>query len=158
MYQNEQAIILNSKNQFQKVWLLWSMKEAAYKCYTQQFQQRFFAPQKFECELKSKNLGKVSIDKYQFQTKSTITKKYIHTIAVSNFYQKYTAKCFDIIDSQNASNKINNKIQDNFAFITSIKKDDIGVPYLYSNNQKTNISLSKSHHGKFGAFALKCDF
>ena len=39
------------------VWLLWSMKEAAYKCYTQQHKKRFFAPQKFECHLISKDKG-----------------------------------------------------------------------------------------------------
>ena len=35
--EQEQEIILNSTNSFLQVWLFWSMKEAAYKCYTQEF-------------------------------------------------------------------------------------------------------------------------
>ena len=45
----EQQLILQNGNSFNDVWRLWSMKEAAYKIYTQQHKKRFFAPQKFEC-------------------------------------------------------------------------------------------------------------
>lgn len=38
--------ILSSENPFLQVWLFWSMKEAAYKCYAKEFQKRFFAPKK----------------------------------------------------------------------------------------------------------------
>ena len=44
--QKEQGEILNSENSFLKVWLFWSMKEAAYKCYTQKVKERFFCSSK----------------------------------------------------------------------------------------------------------------
>ena len=50
-------------NSFNDVWRLWSMKEAAYKIYTQQHKKRFFAPQKFECSFISESEGMVSFEK-----------------------------------------------------------------------------------------------
>ena len=50
---NEQAIIKSTSNTFLLVWRLWSMKEAAYKVYTQQNETRFFAPKKFDCLISS---------------------------------------------------------------------------------------------------------
>ena len=38
----EQQLIWSAKDQDQMVWLLWSMKEAAYKVNVQQFGKRFF--------------------------------------------------------------------------------------------------------------------
>ncbi len=49
--EEEQQTILNSENPFLQVWLFWSMKEAAYKCYVQEHQKRFFAPKKFKCKI-----------------------------------------------------------------------------------------------------------
>lgn len=50
----EQGYILNSDNPFETVWLLWSMKESAYKVYLQMHNDRFFAPKKLMCHLISK--------------------------------------------------------------------------------------------------------
>ena len=68
---NEQRFILAATNSFILVWRFWSMKEAAYKCYTQQYQKRFFAPQKFECSMVSKTKGIVVFKGIEFfpQTK-----------------------------------------------------------------------------------------
>ena len=41
---DEQQLILEASNSFEMVWRLWSMKEAAYKIYTQHNEIRFFAP------------------------------------------------------------------------------------------------------------------
>ena len=68
--QKEQNEILNAENPFLKVWLFWSMKEAAYKCYTQKFKERFFAPQKFECSLIFKEAGTVVFEGVTFYTTS----------------------------------------------------------------------------------------
>ena len=43
---NEQQLILAATNSFDLVWRFWSMKEAAYKVYSQQNEIRFFAPKK----------------------------------------------------------------------------------------------------------------
>ena len=47
----EQVYILNADNPFETVWLLWSMKESAYKLYLQQGATRFFNPLKVNCEI-----------------------------------------------------------------------------------------------------------
>jgi hypothetical protein len=77
----EQDEILNSEHPFLKVWLFWSMKEAAYKCYTQRVEKRFFAPQKFECSLFSKEEGLVIYEDTKFYTTTVCNTFYIHTIA-----------------------------------------------------------------------------
>ena len=56
---NEQQLILEAPNSFVMVWRLWSMKEAAYKIYTQQHTVRFYAPEKFKCKLRSAKEGVV---------------------------------------------------------------------------------------------------
>ena len=48
---NEQQLILAATNSFILVWRFWSMKEAAYKIFTQQNEIRFFAPKNFDCLL-----------------------------------------------------------------------------------------------------------
>ena len=53
----EQGYILNSDDSFKTVWLLWSMKESAYKAYLLMHNDRFFAPKKLACHLTSKNNG-----------------------------------------------------------------------------------------------------
>ena len=83
----EQREILAAENPFLKVWLFWSMKEAAYKCYTQNFEKRFFAPQKFECRLSSEDTGVVIFKELPFYTSSDLTTFYIHTTAEDIFIE-----------------------------------------------------------------------
>ena len=77
----EQSTILKADNSFLQVWLFWSMKEAAYKCYTQQHEKRFFAPQKFECSLISKSEGIVVFEYKKFYTTTFFDPFYVYTIA-----------------------------------------------------------------------------
>ena len=65
---NEQQLVLEAPNSFVMVWRLWSMKEAAYKIYTQQHIVRFFAPKKFECKLRSAKEGVVCFKGQKFYT------------------------------------------------------------------------------------------
>ena len=78
---NEQHFILNAPNSFEMVWRLWSMKEAAYKIFTQQHSVRFFAPKKFECKLMQDLKGVVCYKGQQFYTSSIINQQYIFTKA-----------------------------------------------------------------------------
>ena len=47
----EQYLIKSSENPFILVWRFWSMKEAAYKLYTQLKPSRFYRPKSFECDI-----------------------------------------------------------------------------------------------------------
>ena len=101
--------ILSSVNPFMQVWLFWSMKEAAYKCYTQEYQKRFFAPKKFSCKIVSNSKGIVQIEDEIYLTKSTITENYIHTIANEGKGLNLTSDFF-LIETNKASSFVREKL------------------------------------------------
>ena len=72
--ENEQKLISAAPNPFVIVWKFWSMKEAAYKVYTQQDKQRFFAPKKFDCLLISENKGLVNFKNQILVCQSVLVK------------------------------------------------------------------------------------
>lgn len=112
------------------VWLLWSMKEAAYKIYNRHTKIREFSPKKLSCSLDSltsKNAsGRVICDKRIYHTKTILSLENIHTIAVDN--------------QKNFNNVIEVQNQE-------IVKDENGIPYLKTLNSLQDISIS--HHGRF---------
>lgn len=86
--------IFNSEEQFMitsgicpslMVWLLWSMKESAYKIYSRETKIREFAPLKLKCNNliihNDKATGKVSYEEEVYYTESFFDKNYVHTIA-----------------------------------------------------------------------------
>jgi phosphopantetheinyl transferase (holo-ACP synthase) len=80
----EQLLITSAKKPDEMVWLLWSMKESAYKIHNRKTGIRDFAPKSLKCTVypnAEQVKGTVSIDKDTYFTKSDIQSKYIHTIA-----------------------------------------------------------------------------
>ncbi|WP_369014709.1 4'-phosphopantetheinyl transferase family protein [Flavobacterium anhuiense] len=112
------------------VWLLWSMKEAAYKIYNRQTKIREFSPKKLSCSLDfidcNLALGKVICNENRYYTKSIFSLESIHTIAVNNL------------------KNINNVIE---VDSKEIIKDENGIPYLKTAKSVQDISIS--HHGRF---------
>ena len=151
---SEQFEILNAEDPFTKVWLFWSMKEAAYKCYVQEFQKRFFAPKKFSCKTVSNFDGKVEIDNKLYFTKSSFSNSYIHSVAKEKNDLKVVSDSIFRVENSSSTKIIDTKILSFFANDFQLQKNEIGIPYLYQNNQKLPISISKSHHGNYGAFAF----
>jgi phosphopantetheinyl transferase (holo-ACP synthase) len=88
--------ILKSKKQAEKVWELWSRKEATYKIHNRFTGEVGFYPKKIRClVLKSKKSGliEVQVKNEIYYTFSETTKNYIHSIAVKNkndFFKIYT--------------------------------------------------------------------
>jgi phosphopantetheinyl transferase (holo-ACP synthase) len=81
---NEQELIQKSKNPEIMVWNLWSRKEAAYKIWNRETGIHKYNPIKFECfDLDSKD-GKVVFETTIYYTRTEISYKFIHTIAVSD--------------------------------------------------------------------------
>lgn len=128
---DEQLLISNATNPEITVWLLWSMKEAAYKIYNRQTKIREYIPQKLVCSIISQNhntaAGIVTCFGNVYYTKTTLSKDYIHTIAVC------------ISDNLNNVTEIERR---------SILKDKNGIPYLLTS-QNTVQEVSVSHHGRF---------
>jgi len=159
----EKKYINSSTDPLQTIWLLWSMKESAYKVHIQRFQKPFFAPIKIACQLHSKSEGLVMIDHAMYKTTSQITTDYIYTIAVFG-----TAKC--IIDGCAKLSQANTILlhHESYrsvlrAFAThmgfqeqglEIRKNAAGVPKLFRHHKEQSVSISITHHGDYYAYAL----
>lgn len=124
----EQFLILNSDAPEIMVWNLWSRKEAAYKIYNRDTNISGYFPTKLICFYESPNLGTVSINNNLYHTKTTITKDYIHTVAVS---QKENLTKIIKLDSD-----------------TKILKNQ-SIPYIIDPITKIVTPISRSHHGRF---------
>lgn len=150
--------ILNSEKPFITVWRFWSMKESAYKCYTQKLQKRFFAPKKFECFLISNEKGIVIFNNQKFYSKTIINSLYIHTI-VNDILEENNnnGNLFKFIGSSKTVDKdLKNQLQKEIG-VNSLhivkRKSDIGVPFFYHQEKKITESCTISHHGNHGAFS-----
>ena len=169
---NEQDLILNSENSGLMVWLLWSMKESAYKISLRQNLNRVLNPSNFDCEFRiiKSNLysGKVFFYSSIYSTNTKISEEIISTIAVygdsyfsykiiqgiikcsSTDYSNQHKMLYDFTLKEIAR-RINRPLNS-----LSIKKDFIGIPRLYLNNFLLNIPISLSHHGNYAAYAINC--
>lgn len=129
---NEQLLIATATDPEIMVWLLWSMKEAAYKIYNRQTKIRQYIPKKLECTVDSEKknciTGQVVCYQNLYYTKTTLSQDSIHTIAV--------ICAEDLKDAIEIPNK-------------NIIKDANGIPYLESASKNTFQDVSISHHGQF---------
>ena len=161
----EQGYILNSKNPFKTVWLLWSMKESAYKAYLQIHGDRFFAPKNLSSHLISKNIGTVLINNVLFFTESEMNEAYIYTVAFSEKHNnKFLTNCFrfEPTDFETQHSQTYQKVLAAFArelklpvVQLKIEKNILGVPQLFQGEVLTKHSFSLTHHGQFGAFSIE---
>lgn len=155
----EQVLIQNASNSFLKVWRLWSMKEAAYKLYTQHYPSRFYSPKAFECFIDD-NISLVKFQKFQCYVSTRITPDYIISEARLDI-KPMTSKVikFETKHVKNQSKIIRNAIINKSADIFNTSKEHLkiltstyGVPSINIDIQ--NIPLSITHHGYFGAYAI----
>ncbi|RUT72184.1 4-phosphopantetheinyl transferase family protein [Flavobacterium cupreum] len=128
----EQLLIANDVHPETMVWLLWSMKEAAYKIYNRQTKIRAYIPQKLVCSMAFQNnsyaSGKVSCCGTVYYTQTFIHREYLHTIAVSDPAQWDT-----VIEIEKKN----------------IAKDPYGIPFLSSDPSPNRQNVSVSNHGRF---------
>ena len=148
----EQQTILNSENSFLQVWLFWSMKEAAYKCYVQEHQKRFFAPKKFVCKTVSYSEGIVQIDSLNYNIKIIISDFYIHAVASKNKNLKMVSELFFIHKNSSQTKITNQYLLSCFSDEVVLQKNEVGIPFLYYRQKKLPVSISTSHHGNYGGF------
>ena len=151
---DEQQLILEALNSFEMVWRLWSMKEAAYKIFTQQHSVRFFAPKKFECKLMLGLKGVVCYKNQKFYTTSIVNQHYIFTRAALT---KETSSYSEMV----SPDQIDTMIKDKLNVLTGLKmtgikqkKSKTGAPSYYNKTTLLTSSCSISHHGKYGAYSF----
>lgn len=159
---DEQALIFYSENKHETLWLLWSMKEAAYKIHVQQFGERFFNLKRLVCELISEDKGVVNVDGNCYFTESIITEDYVYTTAGLQASKIKVSALFKVeMSSHSVQSELLKK-----ALLTSIsktkqlplqqldiKKTAMGIPELYCNDSKRPLSLSLTHCGRYSGFA-----
>jgi phosphopantetheinyl transferase (holo-ACP synthase) len=155
----EKETILKAENPFLQVWVFWSMKEAAYKCYTQKFEKRFFAPKKFKCNVTYKNEGIVVFEDLKFYTTTLFNSFYVHTIARTS--QEKGTFFSNIGSSKMLATDIELKLSEETGVPSeNIKKrkTSVGVPAYYNKEKLLTNSCSISHHGNFGAFVFTLEY
>jgi phosphopantetheinyl transferase (holo-ACP synthase) len=151
---DEQQLILETLNSFEMVWRLWSMKEAAYKIFTQQHSVRFFAPKKFECKLMLGLKGVVCYKNQKFYTTSIVNQQYIFTKAgLTKEKNSYS--------EMGSPDQIDTMIKDKLNLLTGVKisgikqkKSKNGAPSYYNKSTLLTSSCSISHHGKYGVYSF----
>ena len=160
----EQECILDSDDPFKTVWLLWSMKESAYKAYIQTKGERFFSPKKLLCSLISKNKGTVLINNFLYFTETEINSDFIHTVAISvKHNNSFSSNSFKFEDAtyETQHQETHQKVLAAFAnklklpiTLLKIKKNTQGIPQLFQDEMLLKNSFSLTHHGQFGAFCI----
>ncbi|WP_432708927.1 4'-phosphopantetheinyl transferase family protein [Pedobacter sp.] len=84
----EQNLILKSATPDILVWLLWSMKEAAYKIYSKETGIRNYAPTSLVCTLHDldgqRSSGEVTIAGRKYYSRSSLHNTFIHTICADS--------------------------------------------------------------------------
>ncbi|WP_178991553.1 4'-phosphopantetheinyl transferase family protein [Winogradskyella schleiferi] len=156
--QKEQQLIYNSEDPFFMVWRLWSMKEAAYKLYTQQNPSRFYKPNGFECQIENEK-GIVRFKDFECRTKTKNTSKYILSEArLLDF--KMASKVIEFEEDSNIQSEVTkaallNEFSKTYQISLEdlkIEKSEFGVPAVVFNSEKYQVSWS--HHGGFGAYMV----
>jgi phosphopantetheine--protein transferase-like protein len=159
----EQESISNSNNKDQTVWLLWSLKEAAYKAYVQETGHKFFNPKKLRCQIMSSTEGIVEISKRMYRTTSRLTEDFIHSIASTEAHEQNLNACFPLsktdhgFQSEAVRSVLIETLSKDKSFRSTnlqVRTDDLGIPSLYSEDIRLSKRLSFSHHGAYGAFVI----
>jgi phosphopantetheinyl transferase (holo-ACP synthase) len=156
----EQSIIFSSENRHQMVWLLWSMKEAAYKAHLRETNHPFFNPKRIQCQPGIKNEGVVHIDDSIYYLKSKITTEYIYSLASNSKVKFIETDVFKLL-SRNQSeavrsiliNQMSNTLDSDSSSLR-IEKTVVGVPNVFLNGQQLLKAISITHHGQYGAYAI----
>ena len=151
--------ILSSEDQDLYVWLLWSMKEAAYKAH----QRRFSLPRHLnwklqDCSVKkllnASSEGIVSIGKEKYLTFTDIISNAIHTIAVE---EKGTGirKGFFQLSSEAARRHFLRQVALEKSVdlqALALEKNKEGVPFISLHDRPLSEAFSLSAHGRFSGF------
>lgn len=157
----EQGIISTSKDPNVSVWLLWSMKEAAYKAHQRQHDlPRKLNWQAQQCEIQQNEQGRASgivrIHEATYFTTSEITSEYIYTSA-ENAKTKALKNVILKASSSEAKELLTQEVSRHFSINRHrilLQKDMAGKPFFSSKNSFYFNRFSLSGHGRYSAYNL----
>lgn len=156
--EQEQACIEEAEERESMVWVLWSMKEAAYKIVNRSTGRRFYAPLSFSCQLNEYRNG-MSEDQ-AFMSASVV---YNETIYPTFTYKKEHFLQTVAINKEGDAGKIRSVSLDQYrshvreaqiSFLLRYTpfdfiKDTRGLPFLKDRETGIRIPVSLSHHGTY---------
>ena len=147
----ERDLILHSSNPFHTTWVLWSMKEGAYKVHLRKFRKPFFSPVKIKCQIEPDGAGKVIIGGITYTTNTLIKEDYIYSVVMTDSTRDYIGNIHRVLDIS-YTNLHNKCYQDVIEMSSSqlnehgrtkeIKKDEFGIPKLFINNREQPLIFS----------------
>ena len=150
----EQELILEARNPSLMLWLLWTMKEAAYKAENSISKERVYVPAQLLCKqiiISDKNeggalqaWGEVHYNNYTFLTRSLINNKMIHTICCLN-EQDFSALKTNHLNAFIPYIKQFNELNPDFR----LKKNEAGKPAVIHQLTGRSYACSISHHGNY---------
>ncbi len=162
---SEQELIHSSKNPFQMVWRLWSMKESAYKFYVQKSPApiRGFYPSKINCQINSEQEGEVIIQGLMVRTNTVLCPEYVFTSTFSKANVMAETVIFSLppenskIQSTFTRNKLIDFLVQKYQLKREhlkIKKDKNNIPEIFYRSGLLALSCSLTHHGKYGGCSV----
>lgn len=158
---DEQVIIFSASDRNIMVWLLWSMKEAAYKAHQREFNlPRTLHWQRQNCTIISSDRhsasGIVKIDRQTYFTNSEVGLNVIHTSAVNQKGMMLKNALFKAASEVTKKQLLSHV--GGFFFLPenelSIKKNMQGIPYITYKGEVFFSQFSLSDHGKYSAFSM----
>ena len=173
----EQQLIAAAGYPDTMVWLLWSCKEAAYKRWSSETHQRSFLPKKIAIkdfqETDDHNTSNVEghlqqqgytswvqIADHRYFVQTTLIGDLIHSWTLSA-EKKLLLHKVELLGQQDLSKATRSLLYGHLAQYfrwsptdISIQKNEHGRPFIYYQNKKCKLSLSMTHHGRYGGFLL----
>jgi phosphopantetheinyl transferase (holo-ACP synthase) len=144
----EQQLILNSNDPFSSFWLLWSMKEAAYKVVNRLRGERNFNPVNFVCQQIERAATDVTAvvlyEEFQLFIRAELDAHFIHSKAVraqADFAGLSSLKMQTGADYVERFNAISE------AYL--LKKNALGLPEIIERSTGKKYVATVSHHGRY---------
>lgn len=167
--EEEYGPLLSAGDPATDIWILWALKESAYKCYFQRTGRRFFAPKKFICRWRADAPGEPDWHA-EIHTPAGVcygrvrrTFRYIHALSADKPQQLAAAR-FQFfylpgLQAREQSLQLRNRALPWLANCLRLPAEELiwensrGYPRLHSREKVLSTALSLSHHGDWGAVA-----
>lgn len=158
----ERELISTASEADVMVWLLWSMKEAAYKAH----QRRFGLPRKLnwkdqQCELRKisdkEASGLIKIDNEFYFSTSEITSEAIFTSVIPDTFSRLINRSYKQ-PSEVMKKHFFRNVSEHYGLTKKkleLRKDRYGIPLLMYDQRIFPCSFSFTAHGQYSAFSLE---
>lgn len=145
---HEQELIAGAADPELMVWILWSMKESAYKIWNREQGRSSFAPARLECRIpeavaNDRIEGQVHFGQWVYHTGSTISDDFIHTVAMRESTLTAATVYIGSITEQ--------PVLPGYDYA----RDSMGLPMLIESATGKARIASASDHGRFRAIACR---